>query len=132
MINTCKKAIKKQDLSIILNECNRGRGSSIWEYIPHEPYYANGYVYFLMQGQKVVYIGASGNRQRIGAHKKDKVFDGFYYFMCKNFEHWKIETLLIDSFQTLYNKQGASCCNRKERVKKHKPTPLNRVNFELQ
>jgi hypothetical protein len=109
MNKVCKRAISKKDISIVLKECKAWYGGSIYDNIPYEPYNQNGYVYFLMQGCEVVYIGASSNNRRISAHSKDKIFDNkFYYFMCKDFEHWKLETLLINNFKTLYNRQGMS------------------------
>ena len=118
MNKICLKAIKKKNISIVLENSKKSLGCSVWDYIPHEPYYKNGYVYFLMQENEVVYIGASGDNGRIRAHSKDKIFDSFYYFMCTDFEHWKLETLLINNFETRYNRQGMSNKNRKKNCKK--------------
>ena len=62
-----------------------------------------GYVYLLCKGDLVVYIGASGDPKRIGAHQKTKCFDSVYYALCVDGQHWVLETILIRRFKTFYN-----------------------------
>jgi hypothetical protein len=100
MKKVCEKAISKNDINIILDNCEKGVGKcSFYKYIKPN----DGFVYFLMKGDKVVYIGASSNRYRMGVHQKSKDFDSFLYFMCSDFEHLHLETLLIRHFRTTYN-----------------------------
>lgn len=99
-----KEAINKNDINIILYNCKKGIGKSSVDYFfynTNEP--KKGYVYFLINNEKVVYIGASSNRNRIGQHKKTKDYDCFYYLPFENYEHWKVETKLIRNFKTKYN-----------------------------
>jgi hypothetical protein len=73
--------------------------------IEYDDIYSNskGYVYCLCYKNEVVYIGASSNRNRIGAHQKSKKFDEVYYLICRNYLHWELETNFIKKFKTIYN-----------------------------
>lgn len=110
-----KKAIKQKDINLIIANCIKSISLSSIDcfiYNAYNDYYRNGYVYFLIKNNKVVYIGASGNRNRIGAHQKTKDYDSCYYFECVNYQHWQIETLLIRTFKTKYNN-----CNIAKKLK---------------
>jgi hypothetical protein len=62
----------------------------------------NGFVYFLMENNIIVYIGASQNSFRIGQHQKTKDFDEVYFYECQNY--WHLEKELIKKFNTKYNR----------------------------
>lgn len=113
----CKKAISKNDIAILLTNSKKGIGtSSIIECLSEN----KGYIYFLLKAEKVVYIGASGNRRRIEAHQKDKDFDSFCYILCeKEYDHLHLETLLIRQFKTKYNR-----CNVAKSAHKSKAKPI--------
>ena len=64
-----------------------------------------GYVYLLVYFGQIVYIGASGDRQRIGKHQRDKLFDTVYYCEFTDNKHWQVETDLIKKLKPLYNKR---------------------------
>ncbi len=67
----------------------------------------HGYVYLLLKGEEVVYIGASTSKDRIKAHKNrsKKDFDQVYYMVCNHKDEcWRIEKELISRFKTKYNK----------------------------
>ena len=104
-INFIKQAINQKDINIILSKCTKGTGSSVNYFFYNSNYTPNkkGYVYFLIKNKKVVYIGVSTVRNRIGQHKKTKDFDYFYYIAFENYEHFKVETELIRNFKTKYN-----------------------------
>lgn len=64
-----------------------------------------GYVYLLLYFGCIVYIGASGDRQRVGKHQKDKLFDTVYYSVFSENKHWQIESELIKKYKPKYNKR---------------------------
>ena len=68
-------------------------------------------VYFLYDGDELVYVGQSRNVYgRINEHLKDddKVFDAFAIFSASSCEFLDIEQANIDYYKPKYNKQGKS------------------------
>ena len=109
-----QEAIKTKNINHILTACKKANGTSSVDYFFYNTLESGpnkGYVYFLVENNIIVYIGASSNRFRIGKHKKSKNFDEVYYLQCENYYHWKIETLLIKNFKTKYNYCNVSKCN---------------------
>ena len=62
-------------------------------------------VYILFRNSDIVYIGESINPfSRIGAHTKDKQFDGFRILPTSRRKYW--EKVLIRKYKPLYNTHG--------------------------
>ena len=63
-------------------------------------------VYFLIEGEEIIYIGKSTNYQnRLHQHKIDKEFDSFYVHSCKNRSEMEIlEFKMIAKYKPILNK----------------------------
>ena len=73
----------------------------------------NGCVYFLLDKDEVVYIGQTGNANRIKQHK-DKIFTDVYFIPFRFPYHIKFENQLLKKYTTKYNKRysGVKTANR--------------------
>lgn len=68
-----------------------------------------GCVYFLLDGNEVVYIGQTKSKLRIRNHiKRGLRFDSFRFMPTKNDLHKKIEINLLSNYITKYNRTGIS------------------------
>lgn len=90
-----------QKLEDVIAFCNKATGTSSVNFWKNY-FNNNGFVYFLIHKNVIVYIGASQNRFRIGQHQKTKDFDEVYFYECENYIY--LETELIKKFKTKYNR----------------------------
>ena len=61
-------------------------------------------VYFLFQGQELVYIGQTKKLlERLAKHCKDKLFDGFSFIRCDRNELYRIERWAITKHRPKLN-----------------------------
>jgi len=63
-------------------------------------------VYFLLQGEQIVYVGQSKSAMtRIATHwqERTKKFNRVFFVQCKEYELEHLEALYINKFQPLYN-----------------------------
>ena len=66
--------------------------------------YRNSCIYFLIDGNKVVYIGKSKHpRQRIPCHRYDKKFEKIKIIKCLEKELFKLEDFYMMKYQPKYN-----------------------------
>lgn len=64
-----------------------------------------GYVYFLMDGEEVVYVGQTCDlKNRIGRHRKDKAFTGVYFVRVRVDRLLERERHYIRKFNPRYNR----------------------------
>jgi len=62
-------------------------------------------VYFLINNDKVVYVGKTHDiNNRLCSHLKDKIFNKYYYFECKEESLNLLEGLYIMKYNPIYNK----------------------------
>lgn len=104
--NVIARCITTKNLNLILDICKKEDGKISVPYFffnTTQMPFKKGYVYFLIKNDVIVYIGASSRRYRVLQHRKTKDYDYFYYLPCENYNHWHIETLLLQNFQTKYN-----------------------------
>jgi len=73
-------------------------------------------IYFLIRGEKIVYVGKSLNvHSRIAAHRPSKEFDKVHIITCRQESLGQLESMYIKSFNPELNVAG-----RSDRI----PTPL--------
>ena len=101
VLQAIDEAIKKQNINLVLKLANKEIGTSS-VYMTNE---TKGYVYFLTKKNKVVYIGQSYCKGRVGWHQGKKDFDCVYSICFKENIYEYVEHLLIKNFKTKYN-----CC----------------------
>ena len=65
-------------------------------------------IYFLKQGEKVVYVGQSVNIENRVKQHTDKEFDSYHYIECSNDLLDSTELAFITLYQPIYNKNGIS------------------------
>ena len=81
------------------------------------------YIYFLYDGDDVVYIGqATCLRTRLKSHVKDKTFDRVSFEYCKLSDVLEKESSYINQYRPKYNK--------KDNVEYGREKPLNQKNKE--
>lgn len=73
------------------------------------PYVRRGGVYFLFDGEDLVYVGKSIDVvARINTHRKNKVFTTWAFIELHVFDQGPIEEMAIHRFKPKYNKQYVS------------------------
>lgn len=66
--------------------------------------YSKSCIYFLLQNNKVVYVGKTLNgKLRINQHKNEKIFDEIYIIKCKKNELSEIEDYYMMKYKPKYN-----------------------------
>ena len=66
--------------------------------------YSKSCIYFLLQNNKVVYVGKTLNgKLRINKHKNEKIFDEIYIIKCKKNELSEIEDYYMMKYKPKYN-----------------------------
>jgi hypothetical protein len=65
------------------------------------------YLYFLINNNKIVYVGQSRNLyERFIEHKRDKNFTHYFYFILNNDKRLRLkEKIYIKKFKPIYNKR---------------------------
>ncbi len=96
-----KEAISKNDINILLKVAKNGKGvASKYKYMDN---FQEGFVYFLIKNNVVIYIGQSQSIARLGQHRKDKDYDTFAWIIS-NKHFYEAENALIHHFKPIHNK----------------------------
>ena len=95
----------------------------------------SGSVYFLFDGDRIVYVGQSVNfMSRIGSHKRDKTFTHCRVMFClkRRMSYW--ESIFIKRYKPKYNRAGLERKKPpKQKVKtkfSHPPKASSGLRFE--
>ena len=103
-IKVAKNCIAINSLAPILDACFSQKGGGMLHLWNYDQNYNSGVVYFLIDQAEVVYIGQTTTRDRVCAHKRDKVFDLCMYTpIILDRGHLAVEEMLIEHFSPKYN-----------------------------